>query len=372
MSETTGEKIKEAVRASYGNIARRFVEESDAGEPTRASCCAPSPAAPRQSTACCGSGPADVRVQSTACCETERAADADQGTVCCGSRRSVEPMQSTSCCGSGQAADPAQSTACCGPSSAATEVSDGAARFYSLQELDGLPDTVTLASLGCGNPTAIAELRPGEVVLDLGSGGGIDCFLAAKQVGPEGRVIGLDMTPDMIKLARRNAKKVGAQNVDFRFGEMEDIPLPDGSVDVILSNCVINLSPDKDAVFHEAYRVLRPGGRISVSDIVVDGDLPPAIRESLNAWASCVAGALDESVYLDKIRDAGFEDVAVASRDTADSEQTAAEAQVLVVGPDGQVADGEQAEDLLSECGVSTQDLAGKVASIRVQARKPV
>jgi SAM-dependent methyltransferase len=282
-------------------------------------------------------------------------------------------MQSTSCCGSDRAAAPIQSAACCDPSSAAVEISDGAARFYSPGELDGLPDTVTLASLGCGNPTAIAELRPGEVVLDLGSGGGIDCFLAARQVGPEGRVIGLDMTPDMIKLARRNARKVGAQNVDFRFGEMEDIPLPDGSVDVILSNCVINLSPDKDAVFGEAYRVLRPGGRISVSDIVVDGDLPPAIRDSLNAWAGCVAGALDESVYLEKIRAAGFEDVAVASRDLADPEQVAdsASAQVLVVGPDGQVIDGAQAEALLSACGVSAQEVAAKVASIRVQARKP-
>jgi arsenite methyltransferase len=149
--------------------------------------------------------------------------------------------------------------------------------------------------------------------------------------------------------------------------------LPDGSVDVILSNCVINLSPDKDAVFGEAYRVLRPGGRISVSDIVVDGDLPPAIRDSLNAWAGCVAGALDESVYLEKIRAAGFEDVAVASRDLADPEQVAdsASAQVLVVGPDGQVIDGAQAEALLSACGVSAQEVAAKVASIRVQARKP-
>ena len=174
---------------------------------------------------------------------------------------------------------------------------------------------MTEASLGCGNPLAIAGLQPGEVVLDLGSGGGIDCFLAAKKVGPEGRVIGLDMTPDMIKLARRNAKKMGVTNVDFRYGEMEEMPLPDESVDVIISNCVINLSPDKDAVFREAFRVLRPGGRLSVSDIVVDGDLPQSIRSQLDAWAGCVAGALDESVYLDKIRAAGFEQVEVLSRD---------------------------------------------------------
>ncbi|MBL7202190.1 MAG: arsenite methyltransferase [Anaerolineae bacterium] len=400
MSETSGEKIKEAVRASYGNIARRFVEGSEAGEPARASCCASSPA-PQDSAACCSPGPSSERTQSGSCCESEPVILSRQGASCCGSSQTVDPLgsaaccspgaspertqsgsccesepvilsrQGTSCCGSGRAAGPVQSAACCGPSTAEVEISDGAARFYSAQELDGLPDTVTLASLGCGNPTAIAELRPGEVVLDLGSGGGIDCFLAARQVGPEGRVIGLDMTPDMIKLARRNARKVGAQNVDFRFGEMEDIPLPDGSVDVILSNCVINLSPDKDAVFGEAYRVLRPGGRLSVSDIVVDGDLPPAIRDSLNAWAGCVAGALDESVYLEKIRAAGFEDVAVASRDLADPEQVAEDAQVLVVGPDGQVIDGEQAKALLSASGVSAREVASKVASIRVQARKP-
>ncbi|HSJ52627.1 MAG TPA: arsenite methyltransferase, partial [Anaerolineae bacterium] len=171
------------------------------------------------------------------------------------------------CCGSG--------SSCCGPQKVEAEALAGAERFYSAEELGGLPGTVTDASLGCGNPIAVAELRPGETVLDLGSGGGIDCFLAARQVGPQGRVIGLDMTPDMIRLAQTNAKKVGATNVEFRFGEMEDIPLPDASVDVIISNCVVNLSPDKDAVFQEAYRVLRPGGRMSISDIVVDGDLPP-------------------------------------------------------------------------------------------------
>jgi ubiquinone/menaquinone biosynthesis C-methylase UbiE len=226
--------------------------------------------------------------------------------------------------------------------------------------------------LGCGNPIAIAELEPGEVVLDLGSGGGIDCFLAAKQVGREGWVIGLDMTPDMIKLARRNAKKVGVANVDFRYGEMEDIPLADESVDVIISNCVINLSPDKDAVFREAYRVLRPGGRLSVSDMVVDGDLPQAIRDSLNAWAGCIAGALDESVYLKKMRAAGFENVEVVSRDYAAADQVAEDAaQILVSGPDGQVVEGERAKALLSEHGISTRELVQKVASIKVKAYKP-
>jgi len=236
-----------------------------------------------------------------------------------------------------------------------------------------LPDSVTEASLGCGNPLAIAGLQPGEVVLDLGSGGGIDCFLAAKRVGPEGRVIGLDMTPDMIKLARRNAKKIGATNVDFRYGKMEDMPLPDGSVDVIISNCVINLSPDKDAVFQEAYRVLRPGGRLSVSDVVVDGELPPSIRERLDAWAGCIAGALDETVYLEKIGAAGFERVEVVSRDYANADDVleSEDTQVMVVGADGQLVEGEEARALLASAGLSPRDLANKVASVKVTAYKP-
>jgi SAM-dependent methyltransferase len=280
--------------------------------------------------------------------------------------RFVEEPSRASCCG------PSQPTNCCGPSEVAVESAGTAARFYSTEELADLPDSVTDISLGCGNPTAIAELEPGEVVLDLGSGGGIDCFLAARKVGPEGRVIGLDMTPDMIRLARRNAKKMGATNVEFRYGEMEDIPLPDESVDVIISNCVINLSPDKDAVFGEAYRVLRPGGRMSVSDIVVDGDLPQAIRSRLDSWAGCIAGALDESVYLDKIRAAGFEGVEVASRSHVDASQiTEDELQLLVVRADGQVAEGEKARALLDEAGLSPRDLAARVASIKVTAQKP-
>jgi SAM-dependent methyltransferase len=232
---------------------------------------------------------------------------------------------------------------------------------------------VTDTSLGCGNPLAIAELQPGEIVLDLGSGGGIDCFLAAKRVGPEGRVIGLDMTPDMIKLARRNAKKLDAQNVDFRYGEMEDMPLPGESVDVVISNCVINLSPDKDAVFGEAFRVLRPGGRLSVSDIVVDGELPAPIRQNLNAWAGCVAGALDESDYLDKIRAAGFQDVLVLSRDYADLKATAEWEQVeaMIVQEDGTVLGEEDTRAFLDGAGLSPRDLARKVASIKVKAYKP-
>jgi arsenite methyltransferase len=266
-------------------------------------------------------------------------------------RRFVEEPTQASCCG------PSQSSSCdCGPSGAAVEIADAAARLYSEEELANLPDSVTDISLGCGNPTTIAELQPGEVVLDLGSGGGIDCFLAAKKVGPEGRVIGLDMTPDMIKLARRNARKMGATNVEFRYGEMEDIPLPDESVDVIISNCVINLSPDKAAVFAEAHRVLRPGGRLSVSDIVVYGELPPAIRDRLDAWAGCLAGALDESDYLGKMRAAGLEDVEVLSRDYVKIST---------------FEDWVGVREVLIEAGLSPGDLDQTVASIKVTARKP-
>jgi SAM-dependent methyltransferase len=261
----------------------------------------------------------------------------------------------------------AEQASCCDPVEASA-----AARFYSDEELAGLPGSVTGASLGCGNPIAIAGLQPGEAVLDLGSGGGIDCFLAAEKVGPEGQVIGLDMTTDMIKLARRNAKKIGATNVDFRYGEMEDIPLPDQSVDVVISNCVINLSPDKDAVFRETYRVLRPGGRLSVSDIVVDGQLPQVIRDNLNAWAGCIAGALDESDYLGKIRSAGFGQVEVLSRDYAAIDEAAEweEVQALLVQEDGKVVDEEDAQAYLAGMDLSPHDLARKVASIKVTAYK--
>jgi arsenite methyltransferase len=219
-----------------------------------------------------------------------------------------------------------------------------------------LPDSVTDASLGCGNPTAMADLKPGQVVLDLGSGGGIDCFLAAKKVGPQGRVIGLDMTPDMIKLAQRNAKKVGAWNVEFRLGEMEDMPLPDRSVDVIISNCVINLSPDKDAVFGEAFRVLRPGGWMAVSDIVLYGELPPSVRDRLDVWASCVAGALEETDYLDKIRAAGFEGTEVLSRDFVKVSE---------------LPEWENMRNVVSGSGLDLTQIDHKIASVKVKAHKP-
>jgi len=292
MSHKTDEQIKEAVRDAYGDIARKHN------------------ATPRASS-CCG------------------------------------PRQESSCCQS------AQSSNCCGPVAPTTASS---ATLYPAAEIAGLPDSVTDASLGCGNPTAIADLKPGQVVLDLGSGGGIDCFLAAKRVGPQGRVIGLDMTPDMIKLAQRNAKKVGAWNVEFRLGEMEDMPLPDSSVDVIISNCVINLSPDKDAVFAEAFRVLRPGGRMSVSDIVLHGELPPSVRDRLDVWASCVAGALEETDYLAKLRAAGFEGVEVLSRDFVKVSE---------------FTEWEDLRNVLQRAGLNVTQVDHKIASVKVRAHKP-
>jgi SAM-dependent methyltransferase len=185
---------------------------------------------------------------------------------------------------------------------------------YSDEELEGLPDSVVRTISGCGNPTALAGLKEGEVVLDLGSGGGIDAFLAAKSVGPKGRVIGVDMTEEMIQLAKKNAEKMKVENVEFRLGEIENLPVEDATVDIIISNCVINLSPDKDKVFSEAFRVLKPGGRMLISDIVTHGKLPNEIRENPEMWAACVAGALDENDYLQKIRNAGFEKVEVLAK----------------------------------------------------------
>lgn len=208
------------------------------------------------------------------------------------------------CCSS------ASSSSCCGPDSEVEQL-DLVSRLYQDPDLTVLPPEVTEISLGCGDPVSLAALEPGQTVLDLGSGGGIDCFLAAKKVGPGGRVIGVDMTPPMIEKARANQKKVGAENVEFRLGEIEHLPVADGIVDVILSNCVINLSPDKAQVFREAFRVLKPGGRLAVSDIVTDGPLPDAIKSNLSAWAGCVAGALDAQEYVQAIEAAGFTAVQV-------------------------------------------------------------
>jgi ubiquinone/menaquinone biosynthesis C-methylase UbiE len=218
------------------------------------------------------------------------------------------------------ATDAAAPASCCGPSSSccggkAVQAQDEIARgLYDIDETGDLPDGAVLASLGCGNPTALAGLKPGETVLDLGSGGGIDVLLSAKRVGPTGMAYGLDMTDEMLALARKNQQEAGVTNVEFLKGEIEDVPLPDASVDVIISNCVVNLSLDKDNVLAEAFRVLRPGGRFAVSDIVFQGDVslvPEHIMRSIEAWSGCVAGALEEQVYLEKLRRAGFADADV-------------------------------------------------------------
>ena len=245
--------VKEAVRERYSQAALR-VKGGGGG------CCAPAPAP--AATSCCGSAPAV-----------------------------------SSCCGSAPAA-----TSCCDPITS---------NLYDAAQAGHVPEAALQASLGCGNPTALAELRPGETVLDLGSGGGIDVLLSARRVGPSGRAFGLDMTDEMLALAEENKRRSGLANVHFLKGEIEDIPLPDNAVDVIISNCVINLSGDKDQVLREAFRVLKPGGRFAVSDVVVRGEVPASIRKSLELWAGCIAGALSDEEYTRLLADAGFTDIGI-------------------------------------------------------------
>src|SRR3954452_5204724 len=201
-------------------------------------------------------------------------------------------------------------TGCCGPT--ACGCGDPiSSDLYSTTETDGIPADAVAVSLGCGNPTALIDLQPGQTVLDLGSGGGIDALLSARRVGPTGKVYGLDMTDEMLALARENQRQAGATNVEFLKGTIEAIPLPDNSVDVIISNCVINLSTDKDAVLREAFRVLKPGGRFAVSDVVIRGEVPAAVRRSMELWVGCIAGALQETEYTSKLQAAGFMDVEI-------------------------------------------------------------
>jgi arsenite methyltransferase len=221
----------------------------------------------------------------------------------------AELAASGATCGCGQPVDCGCGADCCTP---VDENQPGvAAEFYSTDERDALPETAVLASLGCGNPTAVAELRPGEVVLDLGSGGGIDVLLSAKRVGPTGKAYGLDMTEEMLALARRNATQADARNVEFLMGHIEQIPLPAATVDVVISNCVINLSVDKPAVFAETFRVLRPGGRLGVSDIVAEDDLTPEQRAERGTYVGCIAGALSQTEYQAGLTAAGFTEVSV-------------------------------------------------------------
>ena len=264
---TQDQTITDAVRVRYGAIAERILADEPAG------CCGPS---------CCGGDPAtdEARIEAVL-------ADEPTGCGC-----------ATTCCG-----DAASNTI--------------SQHLYAADQLEMLPLKAAVASLGCGNPTALAELHPGEVVLDLGSGGGIDVLLSARRVGPTGFAYGLDMTDAMLALARKNAAEAGASNVEFLKGNIEAIPLPDQSVDVIISNCVINLSTDKQAVMHEAFRVLKRSGRFAVSDIVIHGGLPAGVvdttefRRDISSWSGCIAGALTDAEYHDLLSAAGFEQISL-------------------------------------------------------------
>ncbi|MBV8827971.1 MAG: arsenite methyltransferase [Acidobacteriaceae bacterium] len=246
----------------------------------------------------------------------------------------------SSCCGASAALD-----GCCDPITS---------RLYDVTQTGELPQEAVLASLGCGNPTALAQLNPGETVLDLGSGGGIDVLLSARRVGPSGKAYGLDMTDEMLALARENQRKAGVENVEFLKGEIENIPLPDNSVDVIISNCVINLSGDKDRVLREAFRVLKPGGRFAVSDVVTRGEVPEDVRQNMLLWVGCIAGALQDYQYVAKLAKAGFDDIDIEST---------------------RIYDIEDARTFLSGQGVDVESIApqvqGKFMSAFIRATKP-
>jgi arsenite methyltransferase len=252
--------------------------------------------------------------------------------------RSVTDSRAAACC------DPAMR--CCDPITK---------DLYNSLEKNALPENAVLASLGCGNPTALIDLKEGETVLDLGSGGGIDVLLSAKRVGPTGKAYGLDMTDDMLALARENQRQAGAVNVEFLKGEIENIPLPDNSVDVVISNCVINLSADKSRVLREAFRVLRPGGRFAVSDVVTRGEVPASVRQSMLLWVGCIAGALEESDYRAKLMGAGFEGVSFETTRTYDIED---------------------ARVFLTEAGIAVDEIAplveGKFVSAFIRGTKSV
>jgi len=233
--------------------------------------------------------------------------------------------------------------------------------LYDENGTHALPEAALAASLGCGNPTLLADLRPGEVVLDLGSGGGIDVLLSARRVGPTGKAYGLDMTPEMLELARANQRQSGVTNAEFLQGTIEDVPLSDGSVDVIISNCVVNLSPDKEAVFAEAFRVLKPGGRLAISDIVLRRSLPEAVVHAMGLWTGCVAGALTESRYREVLRAAGFDEIGIESTRVYDHGDIAQMAGDLIATID---PDGIDVEATITE-------LDGAVMSAFVRARKP-
>lgn len=271
------DEIRKAVRGTYARIAAGEREPSSAGTVEAENCCGPAPEASAAS--------------------------------CCGPQ---EAVSEASCCASAQGTGDLTNCGCSAADESSAVDESSMAVGYSAKELGTIPGGANLG-LGCGNPTALASLKEGEVVLDLGSGGGIDCFLAAQKVGKDGRVIGVDMTPEMVERARENARKADYTNVDFRLGEIENLPVADNTVDVVISNCVINLSPNKGRVFAEAYRALKPGGRVMVSDIVLLKELPESVRNSAAAYAACIGGASIKEEYLATVAAAGFKDVEVLS-----------------------------------------------------------
>ena len=265
-------------------------------------------------------------------------------------------MPATACCGATTDAP------CCGPTAGGDPVTSN---LYAADEIATVPSAALQASLGCGNPTALAQLNPGETVLDLGSGGGIDVLLSAKRVGPTGFAYGLDMTDEMLALAKRNKVDAGVENVAFLKGEIEDIPLPGNSVDVVISNCVINLSSDKGRVLAEAFRVLKPGGRFAVSDVVAQGELPADLRSHMEAWVGCVAGALEEQEYRRLLADAGFTAIDVEVTRVYDPRELAAS-----IGADGGCCGG--TSPTWDQSAFARFDASGgRVVSAFVRARKP-
>jgi len=281
----------------------------------------------------------------------------------------VAKRKSASCCGP-EVKEETKSASCCGSNPTAEDISK--AIGYSAEELASIPDAANMG-LGCGNPTAIAGLKEGETVLDLGAGGGLDCFLAAQKVGQSGWVIGVDMTPDMIDLARDNAEKNDFTNVEFRLGEIENLPVADNTADIIISNCVINLSPEKQRVFDEAYRVLKPGGRLSISDIVLLQELPESIKNNEALLAGCVAGAEQKDRYIELIANAGFENIETLVNTKGLAQEVEVEAPegvksgepILII--DGQPVEIENFEEIKED----VEDLSKSIQSVTITAVKP-
>ena len=287
METTDKEKIREAVRERYGKVARTGGVDPGAS----------------QETSCCGPG--------------ETSGETDQTASCCGPVQiSTEMSETASCCGpSDVSTETDQAASCCGPSDFSVEKMSQI-MGYSKDDIQSVPEGANMG-LGCGNPVAIASLKSGETVVDLGSGGGFDCFLAAREVGETGNVIGVDMTSDMVSKARKNAGQMGTGNVEFRLGEIENLPVADNTADIIMSNCVINLSPDKLSVYRDAFRVLRPGGRLAISDIVATAQLPDEIRSNMALVSSCIGGASTIEDTEKLLAEAGFQDIKITPKDNS-------------------------------------------------------